>query len=89
MASRWQDIGITQPLAAGAWHHLVLQGEVQGGQVHYLRFSSDGQLYPLGQLHAPTAGGSADRTTGALQVDGNYEQDPYACDPQQVTFSTS
>lgn len=87
--SRWQDIGITQPLATGTWHHLALQGEVQAGQVHYLRFSSDGHLYPLGQLHAPTAGGGSDRTTIALQVDGNYEQDPYACDLQHVTLSTT
>jgi len=87
--SHWQDIGVTQPLAAGTWHRLMLQGEVQGGQVHYLRFYSDGQLYPLGQLHAPTAGGGADRTTVALQMDGNYAQDPYACDLQHVTFSTS
>lgn len=85
----WQDIGITQPPASGAWHHLMLQGEVQGGQVHYLRFSSGGQLYPIGQLHPPTACGCSDRTTVAPQVDGNYEQDPYACDLQHLTFSTS
>lgn len=85
--SAWQDAGVTQQLTAGQWHQLVIRGDVVNGQTHYISFQSDGAPHPLGQTFSPAAI-QGDQITVAIQLDGNYVQQPYELVLDSVNLQT-
>jgi hypothetical protein len=74
--SSWQEISLTQQLAAKKWHKLQLKGNILNGQVHYISFSCDSLSSTLGQTFAP-ASNSGDKLAAAVQLDGDSQEDPY------------
>ncbi len=74
--SSWQEIGLTQQLAAKKWHKLHLKGTISKGQVHYLSFSCDSLSATLGQTFAPVSI-AGDKLAVAVQLDGDSNEDPY------------
>src|SRR5262249_55886360 len=39
--SAWVSLGISDTLAGNQWHVLMLEGDINNGQVHYQRFTID------------------------------------------------
>jgi len=79
---------LTGGLNAGNEHHLILEGEIIGGHVHYQRFEIDGQSYSLDILIPPlcTAPGDTDRLAVAFQLDGNSAESPYNVVVDKLNF---
>jgi len=88
-AQRWAPISPTLStcLSAGQWYTLTLEGDLVAGQVHYQRFSLDGQAHPLNITVPPAAvPGEPDRLAVGVQLDGNSAQTPYSFVIDQVSF---
>jgi hypothetical protein len=86
---QWVPINpsITQCLEAGQWYTLTLEGEIVDGQVHYHRFAITDTSYIL-DLTVPSvaAPGEVDRLATAVQLDGNFQVDPYDVFVDKVSF---
>jgi hypothetical protein len=60
----WRDTHIIQQLSPNTWHKLDLKGDISNGQVHYISFSCDSTLQPLGQVFRPVS----DTSEGHLAI---------------------
>ena len=86
--NKWVDAGLPGGVNGMGWHTLVLEGGIFNGQVHYRRFVFDGQSFPLDVVVAPASAGEPDKLAVAVQLDGNYKEDPYELFIDDVTFVT-
>jgi len=78
---------ITQCLQGEQWHTLTMEGELVAGQLHYKKFTIDGQSYILDITVSPLATpGETDRLAIAVQLDGNFAESPYDTFIDQVSF---
>src|SRR5687768_11159486 len=88
----WFDLNIAGSLAGEEWHNLKLEGDIVAGQVHYRRFTIDGQIHLLNISVAPaTEADVPDKLAVAVQLDGNNwngtgELSPYEVFLDKVTF---
>lgn len=73
-------------LATGQWHTLILTGEISQGRVHYQSFTIDQQSHNLDLFTLPACEVGADRLAVAIQLDGNFQEDPYSVFIDQVSF---
>lgn len=64
-------------ITAGAWHHLVLDGDIVGGKVHYLDLVVDGVSHDLTAYSFAPTSGAGDQLVAAMQVDGDVNGTPY------------
>ena len=89
-SSQWVDTSFLGGISGMAWHVLKLEGGIFNGQVYYHRFIFDGATYPLDFVVAPaSAAGEPDKLAVAVQLDGNFEEDPYEIILEHVTLVTS
>ena len=86
--SSWQEIGLTQQLAAKKWHKLHLKGNISNGQVHYISFSCDSLSANLGQTFAPVSN-PGDKLAVAVQLDGDSNENPYQLYIDKVSLQWS
>ena len=87
-SSKWLDLGISGSLAGEQWHTLKLEGQIINDQVHYSRFTLDGQIHNLDITVDPASTpGELDRLAIAVQLDGNSTETPYEVFADHVTFS--
>jgi beta-glucanase (GH16 family) len=90
----WVDLDIAGELSREEWHHLILEGEILAGQVHYRRFIIDQDMYPLDISVAPAAAvGDPDKLAVAVQLDGDDwngsgSLSPYEVFLDQVTLNS-
>jgi hypothetical protein len=76
--STWQPIGISDNnITAGNWYTLTIDGNIVGGQVHYLDFIIHGVNHPLTQYSFNPTSETGDGLVAAVQVDGDAHADPY------------
>jgi hypothetical protein len=88
-SNRWVPLTppITQCLQGEQWHALILEGELIDGQVHYSKFTIDGEGHDMGITIPPIAEpGEPDRLAIAIQLDGNFAESPYDVYIDQVSF---
>jgi len=89
-SDRWIDTGISGGISGLQWHSLVLEGGIFNGAVHYRGFTLDGQFFPLDAVVAPApAPGEPDKLAAAVQLDGNYQEDPYELIIDDVALLTA
>ncbi len=87
----WVTTGIQQELVGGddRWHTVLIEGYVgadrdgngHGDDLRYVAMRSDDLAIPLGidlPLQEVQVDASQDYATVAVQLDGNFQQDPYA-----------
>jgi hypothetical protein len=93
---KWIDLSISGTLAGQQWHTLKLEGEILAGQIHYQRFTIDGQAHLLSIppfLPAPAVGWP-DKLSVGVQLDGNKDSTrpaqltPYEVFLDQVNFTS-
>ena len=87
--NRWVPLSpqITQCLPGEQWHSLTLEGEIIADQVHYSRFTINGQSHNIDMTIPPIAEpGEPDRLAIAIQLDGNFAESPYDVFIDQVSF---
>lgn len=76
-----------QCLPASTWHRLTLYGRIMAGKVYYDRFRIDGTTRKLGiMVSAASAPDEPDRLAIAVQLDGNFNEDPYDVFLDKVRF---
>lgn len=74
----WQSVGVSAGnINAGTWHTLTIDGNIIGGQVHYLDFIIDGTTYSLTQYSFVPDASSGSGLVATVQVDGDSNADPY------------
>lgn len=73
----WSGVGIAQSLSANTWYTLTIDGDIVGGQVHYLDFIVNGVNHSLTQYSFNPTGGTGDFLAAAIQLDGDSAADPY------------
>jgi hypothetical protein len=77
-SSPWIDVGLDQKLTPNEWHRLEFWGETRAEQVYYSRLDSDGVVVKIEKWFPPVPEKSApDEVAVAIQLDGNYQDDPY------------
>lgn len=80
-AGKWQTpsggrISATD-ITAGRWHHLVLDGNIVGGKVHYMDLIVNGVSHDLSAYSFAPTGGAGDQLVAAMQLDGDVNATPY------------
>jgi uncharacterized repeat protein (TIGR01451 family) len=84
---RWVSLGIIDMLESDRWHPLSVEGEIVNGQVHYRKFTIDGQEHSLDVTVAPaSAPAEPDRLAVGVQLDGNSVEAPYEVYLDKVNF---
>ncbi|HEY3473668.1 MAG TPA: S-layer homology domain-containing protein, partial [Anaerolineales bacterium] len=87
---KWVDTGLAGGVSGMTWHTLVLEGGIFGAEVHYRRFILDNMIIPLDKVVTPAAApGEPDKLAVAVQLDGNYQADPYELFIDDVTLITA
>ncbi|HLX48682.1 MAG TPA: hypothetical protein VKS82_10145 [Streptosporangiaceae bacterium] len=75
---KWKSIGISDNnINPGTWYTLTIDGNIIGGQVHYLDFIIHGTTHSLTQYTFPPDSSSGPGLVAAVQVDGDSHADPY------------
>lgn len=76
-------------IIAGHWHHIVLDGNLVGGKVHYLDLVVNGVDHDLSSYSFAPTGGAGDQLVAAMQLDGNASGTPYHTYLENWHFSWS
>lgn len=75
------------PFPANAWTHIVWNFERVSGQVHYIDVTVNNITQSVNMYLNPLANINASEINVAVQLDGDYQQDPFSIWIDKVTLS--
>ncbi len=76
-AGKWVNTNVPcHQVSSNQWHHLVWQFERVGNQAHFISVTVDDKTTAVDKYFDPAKYGSQG-TSVAIQLDGNYRQQPY------------
>ena len=74
----WTATGLPQRLAPKTWHEISFTGGMAGNNVYYDTLTVDGETHTVGKTAAAAPlDGTDEYLAAAVQLDGNYQADPY------------
>lgn len=89
-SGRWQPSHLPcTPFQANAWSHFTWNLERANGMVHYISLAINGVTYPIDMWeYGRAASASISELNVAVQLDGNWQQQPYSIwvDKMSVTY---
>ncbi len=85
---RWVSTDLGCPvLQPNTWAHLVWHFERSGNQVHYISLTVNGTDYPVDVWTAAQTGWNSNELNVAVQLDGNFRQEPYSLYLDQMALT--
>ncbi|MGC1228149.1 MAG: hypothetical protein WA859_16855, partial [Candidatus Sulfotelmatobacter sp.] len=72
---------------SNTWIHLIWTLERVGNQVHYVTLNVDDQEYDVDTYYTAQPNWYQEEIDVAFQLDGNYQQQPYAVWLDEVTLN--
>jgi len=85
---RWiPSSAICDPFPANTWSHIVWNFERVNGQVHYIDVTVNDNTQTVNMYLSPLANVNASEINVAIQLDGDYQQDPFSMWVDKATLT--